>query len=358
MPIVSTLQNCPLKLWYSGPIHALTYSAGAGQYLLSGSSDRSINLYNPTSAIANPNATGLIQSYTGAHIYEVLTLAVSADNARFISGGGDKTVFVWDVATARTVKKLSGHGGRIECVAWGGDGDGGSVVVSGSFDATVRLWDMKAQSATRPIMVLDEARDSVSCVAVVGHEVMAGSVDGRVRVYDLRMGLVHVDVLARELLPCLSGVVVLHELLIWEGREAVEPVTSLTPSMQGDTLLVSTLDSTLRLMDKANGKMLQSYTDAEYVNTTYRIRSTLAGNDSFVLSGAEDGSIYAWDVVSGKLLKRLTHGEVDAISGHQPNIRSSRKVVSALAHRRRRDEWASAGGDGRFLASVVTLRLL
>ncbi len=64
----------------------------------------------------------------------------------------------------------------------------------GSFDATVRLWDCKSQS-TKPIQVFEEARDSVSTLQVVGHEICTGSVDGRVRVYDLRMGMVYVDVI-------------------------------------------------------------------------------------------------------------------------------------------------------------------
>ena len=70
------------------------------------------------------------------------------------------------------------------------------MVVSGSFDATVRLWDCKSQSV-KPIQVLEEAGDAVSSLHVVGHEVVTGSVDGRVRVYDLRMGMVFVDVIGR-----------------------------------------------------------------------------------------------------------------------------------------------------------------
>lgn len=79
-------------------------------------------------------------------------------------------------------------------MGWGGED--GSVVASGSYDATVRLWDCKSQS-TKPIQVFEEARDSVSSLHVVGHEIVTGSVDGRMRVYDLRMGMVFVDVIDR-----------------------------------------------------------------------------------------------------------------------------------------------------------------
>lgn len=70
----------------------------------------------------------------------------------------------------------------------------------GSFDATVRLWDCKSQ-AVKPIQILEEARDSISSLHVQGHEIVTGSVDGRVRTYDLRMGMLHVDVIGRIIHP-------------------------------------------------------------------------------------------------------------------------------------------------------------
>lgn len=121
-----------------------------------------------------------------------------------------------------------------------------------------------------------------------------------------------------------------------------EPITSVTPSAQADTLLVSSLDSTLRLMDTANGKMLQSYTGEGYTNTTYRVRSTLGARDAYVLSGSEDGGIFAWDALSGEIVQRLQHEE----EGTGTGMGKGRRIVSAVACRRRGDQWASAGGDG------------
>ncbi|KAK8187301.1 mitogen-activated protein kinase organizer 1 [Phyllosticta capitalensis] len=293
---------------HNGPVHALTYSAGLGQYILTGSSDRSIRLFNATKA-------SLVQSYTG-HGYEVLDISVTEDNARFASCGGDKTVFVWDVATAKTVRRLAGHVGRVNGVAWGAAGD---VVVSGSFDATVKLWDLKSQS-TKPLMSLEEARDSVSCVAVVEHQVFAGSVDGRIRTYDIRMGMVYEDVVGH-------------------------PITSLTPTKLADSVLVSSLDSTLRLMDLANGKLLQAFKSPSYTNTAYRIRSTLANKDATALSGSEDGTVVAWDVVSGEVIHTLQQQQQDP-NPPQGAGTPKKNVVSAVAWcPGRRKEFASAGGN-------------
>ena len=69
--------------------------------------------------------------------------------------------------------------------------DGESVFI-GSFDATVRLWDCKSQS-TKPIQVFEDSKDSVSSLHVLGHEIVTGSVDGKLRLYDLRMGMMYAD---------------------------------------------------------------------------------------------------------------------------------------------------------------------
>lgn len=69
--------------------------------------------------------------------------------------------------------------------------------LQGSFDATVRLWDCKSQS-TKPIQVLDDSKDSVSSLHVLGHEIVTGSVDGRIRLYDLRMGMMSADTIGRK----------------------------------------------------------------------------------------------------------------------------------------------------------------
>lgn len=296
------------------PVHALTFSSGTGQYLLTGSQDRQIRLYNPSTS-------RLIQTYA-AHGYEVLDLAVSADNATFASCGGDKVVFVWDTSTAQTVRRFTGHAGRVNGVCFGGEGGAGggeSVVVSGSFDGRVCVWDLRARGE-KAMATFGEATDAVSCVEVLGHEIFAGCVDGRVRIYDLVAGRVEVD--------CLPA-----------------SVTSVAParvSGAGDSYLVSTLDSALRLMDHASGKCLQKFQAEGYHNEAYRIRSCFAMAESCVVGGSEDGKVWVWDVLTGTVRHRLVHTE----GGSNDGEGGKKKVVSVVAWNQMRKMLASAGGDG------------
>lgn len=115
---------------------------------------------------------------------------------------------------------------------------------------------------------------------------------------------------------------------------ALEPITSVQQTRDGNAVLVSTLDSTIRLMDKGNGQLLQSYKG--HTNKDYRIRSVLGMADSVVISGSEDGKLYAWDLLEGKIIEKI-----DAHEG---------KVASAVACNGVKKEWASAGTDGEFSA--------
>ena len=85
----------------------------------------------------------------------------------------------------------------------------------GSFDTTVKLWDLRYiclleffaswtlpnsyESAPQgpPIQVLDEARDGVQTLHVGPTFIVSGSIDGHVRTYDLRMGELRSDFIGR-----------------------------------------------------------------------------------------------------------------------------------------------------------------
>ena len=63
------------------------------------------------------------------------------DRDVIISGSWDETVRVWDAATGQPRSEpLTGHTGPVQAVAIGRVGDR-DVIISGSWDDTVRVWD-------------------------------------------------------------------------------------------------------------------------------------------------------------------------------------------------------------------------
>ncbi|GFF25560.1 WD repeat domain-containing protein 83 [Aspergillus lentulus] len=314
---------------HNGPVNAVTFSSYPGTYVLTGSADRAIHLSRAipnNSSSTGHETTSPIQKYE-AHGYSVLDVAVAADNARFTSVGGDRQVFLWDVEQGITTRRWTGHNARVEAVQFAGEGD--SVVVSGSADTTINLWDTRSKSH-KPIQTLTEAGDTVSSLHVhmPTYSIASGSYDGRARIYDVRMGRTTVDVLAH-------------------------PVTSVRCSADGNALLVSTLDSRIRMLDQADGKLLKAFGGEEglelgptgarvaYRNSELRIRSVFAKGDAVVLSGSESekgdpslqAHVFAWDVLSGEIIATVPAG-------------GGVKVVSCVAWNEKGGCWAGGCSDG------------
>lgn len=237
-----------------------------GNYCLSGAADRTIKLWNPIKGT-------IIKTYSG-HGWEVLDLDVSTDNAQISSCGGDKMVFLWDVASGRVTRKFKGHNSKVNCVRFNLDS---SVLVTGSYDKTVKIWDCKSRSLD-PIQVLDDAKDSVTSVVVTEHEIITAGVDGCVRNYDIRTGGLITDSIGH-------------------------PLTNVSISQDNACLLLSCLDARVRLLDKAEGEMLNEYQG--HRNTQYKVGSCFSNDDAYVMSGSEDKDIYVWDLVEAKLLGKL-----------------------------------------------------
>lgn len=270
---------------------------------------------------------------------------MSSDNARFASGGGDRSVFLWDVATAQTLRRFGGgsaqgHSARINSVCFAGEDD--SLVISGGLDSSVRIWDVRS-GAPKPVQVLTEAKDAVTALVAHGPEIVAGSVDGRVRTYDVRAG------------RCVTDVV---------GPS----VTSLCLTKDGKAVLVGGLDSKVRLMDRETGGCLKTYADSGWTNEDFRVQSILGGKEQYVLAGDEmsgtpgqnaEGRIWAWDVVTGdlKATVRVPWGPAGSepkkkVIGKDGKEKERANVLSCLA-------WREGGFGDQFCASgtsgVVTV---
>jgi WD40 repeat protein len=68
-----------------------------------------------------------------------LSVSFSPDGLSIVSGSWDKTVRVWDVTTGEEKAKLEGHSDYVTSVSFSPDG---LSIVSGSADKTVRVWDV------------------------------------------------------------------------------------------------------------------------------------------------------------------------------------------------------------------------
>lgn len=108
-------------------------------------------------------------------------------------------------------------------------------------------------------------KDDVMSVTVQGAEIIAGSVDGTVRRFDIRRGRVYTD-------------------------DLHHPVTHVAVSHDQLCVLAACLDSQLRLLDKGTGELLATYTGHQHESV--KMECAITPSDAYVIGSSEDGELY------------------------------------------------------------------
>ena len=92
------------------------------------------------------------------------------------------------------VRLFTGHSSDVSCCRWH---PSSGLVVTGSDDRTVRLWDLRSAQGVR---TLSDGMAAVSCVAVShdGYKAAAGLEDGSVLLWDLYSGRVLAKLMAQK----------------------------------------------------------------------------------------------------------------------------------------------------------------
>ena len=205
--------------------------------------------------------------------------SVTPDGSSAVSGSWDKTLRLWDLSTGKCTRVMEGHTNSVFCCSVTPDG---SSAVSGSRDKTLRLWDLSTGKCTR---VMEGHTDSVRCCSVTpdGSSAVSGSADKTLRLWDLSTG------------KCTRAM---------EGHTNSVRCCSVTPD--GSSAVSGCDDRTLRVWDLRTGEC----TRAMEGHTDWVRCCSVTPDGSSAVSGSKDNTLRLWDLRTGectRVMKGHTH---------------------------------------------------
>ncbi|MFH2008090.1 MAG: protein kinase [bacterium] len=232
--------------------------------------------------------------FRAQHPESVFSVAAAPDGSLVATGAYDGTIRLWDWTTG-AVRVLRGHRKEVFSLAFGPHG---RRLASGAGDGNVRLWDLR----TGRSRILTGHLDRVYGVAFdpTGNRVASASGDATIKIWSLSR----------------KGVTTLR------GHNGRVNAVSFAPS--GDRLFSGGEDRTVRVWDLRRGtsRALTGHTDSV---VTVASKPSGAG----LASGSEDGTVRVWN---------LDRNEHRVLRGH-------RGAVTCLAFDPRGDSIASGGTD-------------
>lgn len=273
----------------------------------------------PSSRRAGPLPQSLTRRYKlVGHELGVETLAFSPDSRLLVSGSEDKTVKVWDLATGKPTRTFSGHEQWVTAVAYH---PRDQLVASGSGDKTLRISRVNRKTKARII----KEHHGVRSVAFSpeGKLLASGAFGGDIRIWHVDTGdwrqtlKAHgSDVYAVAFSP--DGKVLAsggadRKIILWnvsagkpirvlEGH--TDPVRLVAFTPDGAKLRSVAADRTIRTWDVATGKLLSSVTIAGSA-----VRAATLSPDGGLVLVAMGRRALLVDFATGRVIRRFPPGK-------------------------------------------------
>jgi len=243
-----------------------------GDVLLSGSRDKTIIVWS----LEGGDNFGTPRKALKGHSHYVQDIAISSDGQFCLSGSWDGTLRLWDLNTGTTTRRFVSHDKDVLSVAFSADN---RQIVSGSRDKTVKLWNTLGEC--KYTIQEDGHTEWVSCVrfspSAANPLIVSCGWDKLVKVWNLTNCKLRTNLVGH------SGY-----------------LNTVTVSPDGSLCASGGKDGTAMLWDLNEGKHLYS------LEANDIIHSMVFSPNRYWLCAATDACIKIWDLESKSIVDELT----------------------------------------------------
>jgi WD40 repeat protein len=241
-------------------------SIGESKQLVSASADGSVRVWGmPRAASVLVDATAAISCFARSKDRTQLAVGTTIDNR--------PAIVIRDMKTGRVLQTLLGHQEGVQCI---GFNDEGTMLLSGSTDKSVRIWnlrDVKFPEAQR--FQTATAVTAVTFDADSTHALFA-TTDNQIHKWSISDGA---------------------EVKVFAGHTAA--VTQLTTTST-NLLISAALDSTIRIWNQDTAAVVRSLNHAAAVHSI-----AVSPDEKLIASGGADNLVKLWNAADGAAVLSL-----------------------------------------------------
>ncbi|XP_022594178.1 autophagy-related protein 16-1 isoform X3 [Seriola dumerili] len=261
---------------HDGEVNAVRFSPGS-RLLATGGMDRRVKLWEVVAGHCEPKG-----ALTGSNA-GITSIEFDSAGSYLLAASNDFASRIWTVDDYRLRHTLTGHSGKVLSARFLLDN---ARIVSGSYDRTLKLWDLRSKVCMKTVFAGSSCNDIVCTEQCV----MSGHFDKKVRFWDIRA-----ESIVREL-----------ELL---GR-----VTSLDLNHDRTELLTCSRDDLIKIIDLRTNSIRQTFSAQGFKCGADWTRVTFSPDGCYLAGGSADGALYIWNVLTGKVDKTLDRNHNSAIN--------------------------------------------